>query len=445
MSRYVCIALAALMMAGCFRGELREARRERPPLRDVFPPPSLEQAASASGADTAPTQAEATVEDEQAAPAPARPGAAGVAPAPGGFESEFTEARPAIEEVQQAAADTAAQDVAAAAAAAADSRRLDAGPGQGSAATTSLGAGTTEPGIPQRTAPEAGASELPAPELAGPELAGPELAAAEPGAEPGAPEPAAPEPSERAAGETAGAARAGTDRQAAVPRAPAAGQSASAPAPGEASEAIVQPLPDPQTRTPPRIVVSTRPAILVPLYGKPRMTSVPGTALTRIENTPAIVLKGKSGNYYIPVYGGFLQSRKLDGTWTVTNPVPKVLLTGKAAALKAGQQDLFTARPNARTGRPPALEAGAPRVIVTSQPTALVLVDGQPGYQKVAGTQLSRLVNSDAVLFHDAADASLYLQVGERWYRAASISGPWAVVPEGTLPAGIGTALGATP
>jgi len=49
----------------------------------------------------------------------------------------------------------------------------------------------------------------------------------------------------------------------------------------------------------------------VPLYGKPRLVNVPGTALTRIENTPAIVLKGKSGNYYVPVYDGFMQSKQL--------------------------------------------------------------------------------------------------------------------------------------
>ena len=114
---------------------------------------------------------------------------------------------------------------------------------------------------------------------------------------------------------------------------------------------------------------------------------------------------------------------------------------GKAEALKAGQQDLFAARPDPRTGRTPTFELGAPRVIVSSQPTALVLVDGQPGFQSVPGTELSRLVNSESVMFRHDVDGQLYLQVGERWYRAASTNGPWRSVSDAQLPAGIAVAL----
>jgi len=378
MSRLFCIVLAALMVTGCFRSEVREARRERAPLREVFPPPSLEQAAPAPVAAPAPSQDGAETTAAASSGQTRSESVEGAEPEPGAasLESEFSEARPVVEEAQQAAADTAALDVAAAAAA------------------DTAGGGTDA--VQESTPAGAGDSDRTG-------------AAAPPGAAAGQPDPApAPAPAAAPAG------------------------------------AVVQPVPAPEARTPPRIVVSTRPAILVPLYGKPRFVNVPGTALTRIENTPAIVLKGKSGNYYVPVYDGFMQSKRLDGTWSVTRPVPKVLLTGKAAALKAGQQDLFAARPNPRTGRTPALASGAPRVIVSSQPTALVLVDGQPGYQRVAGTQLSRLVNSDAVMLRNAADGRLYLQVGDRWYRAASTSGPWSVVPAGELPADIGTALEAT-
>jgi len=387
MSKYICIVLAALMVAGCFRSEVREARRERAPLREVFPPPSVETAGAATASPQAPEpgasagDAAAAAASEGGAASPSAPasdegpsaGAAAPAQSPAlpGMESEFVEARAAVEEAQQAAAETAAEDVAAAAAAAAE----DAPP----AAQNLPAAGLDEV---DSTVPERDI-----------------------------------EPTQ------------------AAPATPA--QTAELPP----ASAQVQPLPGEDADTPLRIVVSTRPAILVPLYGKPRMVGVPGTALTRIENTPAIVLKGKSGNYYVPVYDGFMKSKQLDGTWTLTKPVPKVLLTGKAVAIEAGQQDLFVARPNARTGRVPNLQEAAPRVIVSSQPTALVLVDGQPGFQRIAGTQLSRLVNSDAVMFRDASDKRLYLQVGERWYRASSTNGPWTPVPQGELPAEIATVL----
>ena len=386
MSKYICIILAALMVAGCSRSEVREARRERAPLREVFPPPSVDPERTATAAPQAPEPGVPAGDADAASPskagaaslsAPAldeRPSAGAAAPvAPAalpGLENEFIEARAAVEEAQQAAAETAAEDVAAAAATAAEA------------------------------APATGSTS-------GAEVVEDDTAAA----------------LERAAG--------------LVDATPAARTQIGETPPG----AQIQPIPGGDVRTPLRIVVSTRPAILVPLYGKPRLVNVPGTALTRIENTPAIVLKGKSGNYYVPVYDGFMQSKQLDGTWTVTKPIPNVLNTGKAEAIKAGQQDLFVARPNPRTGRIPSLAEGAPRVIVSSQPTALVLVDGQPGYQRVEGTQLSRLVNSDAVMFRNAADERLYLQVGDGWYRASLTGGPWSPVPEGELPAEIGPAL----
>lgn len=400
MSKLFCILLAALMLGGCVRSEVREARRERAPLREVFPPPTLEQAAPPTATAPEPGTATAAASDEAPAEgdAPSESDQAGVemrldSPT---FADEFSEARPAVEEAQQAAADTAAADVAAAAAA--DAALAEAGDD----AADDAGGLTDDLITPE---PEPGdESALPAPALE-------------------------------------------EDRAEAAPAeaAPPAPVEATAPAvatePAEAAGPVVQPLPGPDTRTPPRIVVSTRPAILVPLYGKPRMVKVPGTALTRIENTPGVVLKGKSGNYYIPVYDGFMHSKKLDGNWIVTKPIPKVLHKGKEEALKAGQLDLFAAVPSPRTGRTPTLELGAPRVIVSSQPTALVVVDGPPGFQRVPGTELSRVVNSESVMFRDEAAGQLYVQIGERWYRAPSLGGPWSGVPEGELPADISAVL----
>jgi hypothetical protein len=114
MSKYICIVLAALMVAGCFRSEVREARRERAPLREVFPPPSVEAERTASAAPRAPETAGMPAADAGAASdseggatslaAPAldeRPSAgAGASEPPAalpGMENEFIEARAAVE------------------------------------------------------------------------------------------------------------------------------------------------------------------------------------------------------------------------------------------------------------------------------------------------------------------------------------------------------------
>ncbi len=70
--------------------------------------------------------------------------------------------------------------------------------------------------------------------------------------------------------------------------------------------------------TPPQVIVSYSPAILVPIDGAPVLKPVPNHSLAqRVINTRALILKGGFGdNFYIHVYDGWLTSGSIGGPWT---------------------------------------------------------------------------------------------------------------------------------
>jgi hypothetical protein len=81
-----------------------------------------------------------------------------------------------------------------------------------------------------------------------------------------------------------------------------------------------------------------------------------------------------------------------------------------------------------------------PRIIYTTQPSILVLVDGPPILKPLEGTY-QRVVNTRAVMLLNSVDQMGHLYAGSNWYNAPSFEGPWNVDP--TPPADISTALSA--
>jgi hypothetical protein len=81
-----------------------------------------------------------------------------------------------------------------------------------------------------------------------------------------------------------------------------------------------------------------------------------------------------------------------------------------------------------------------PRVIYTTQPSLLILVDGPPVLKPLTGPY-ERVINTQAILLENTntVNQGYYLFAGSNWYSAPSIEGPWSVdlIP----PTGISTAL----
>jgi hypothetical protein len=69
--------------------------------------------------------------------------------------------------------------------------------------------------------------------------------------------------------------------------------------------------------------------------------------------------------------------------------------------------------------------ARAPRVIVTTQPSELIVLDGSPVMEPVANTQLAAITNTESDLFLHTTTRTYYFLASGRWFRATALQGPW--------------------
>ena len=188
------------------------------------------------------------------------------------------------------------------------------------------------------------------------------------------------------------------------------------------------------TVTAPRIIVSERPAVLVYIDGNPRYVPVQGTDLMGVLNTRVLLLRDPTGTCYLRLYNGWVRAPSFNGPWEIAL-VPPDTQALEQAARDSGRVNFLPGKPDANGGSPILSVGHLPEILVTTQPTALILLDGPPRYAGVAGTTLQYAANTSAHLFRDGASGDVYVRVGGFWFRAADVNGSWGQVPAASLPA----------
>ncbi|MGO8968964.1 MAG: hypothetical protein ACLQDQ_05270 [Myxococcaceae bacterium] len=77
------------------------------------------------------------------------------------------------------------------------------------------------------------------------------------------------------------------------------------------------------------------------------------------------------------------------------------------------------------------LQAAPPKVLFATQPTVLVVLDGQPIRKPIEKSGIESVVNTPYPLFYDPRAQRYYLTNGAIWYQTADlIAGPWQVIPQ---------------
>ncbi len=104
---------------------------------------------------------------------------------------------------------------------------------------------------------------------------------------------------------------------------------------------------------PPKILVSTVPAMMVLIDGDPVLRKTDGD-VERVINTRPLLLKAGSA-YYLHVFDGWMEAESLTGTWIVAKSPPTSLNTAMNAAVKKGQADLLTGESGDTTQPKPSL------------------------------------------------------------------------------------------
>ncbi len=182
---------------------------------------------------------------------------------------------------------------------------------------------------------------------------------------------------------------------------------------------------------PPLIIVARTRSVLVLFDGTPRFRTVtePEQARTqeieRALNTPfTVVHDPTNGDYYL--HGGgdlWYGAASALGPYAPRAEVPEVV------RVLAPEQD-------EEEGDGDAEAAAAPPVVVTAtEPTELIVIDGEPELAPVGDLDLLHISNADRDILVDTTSRTHYLLLAGRWYSSPpSLEGPWRFVPPQDLP-----------
>ncbi len=189
--------------------------------------------------------------------------------------------------------------------------------------------------------------------------------------------------------------------------------------------------------TPPRIIFSTRPAVLVYIDGPPVFRTVTGTHLQRVINSSFLLLKDQTGQLYLRSPDGYLQAPKLEGPWTVASKLPPgVTIADQEAAAPVAPFAPSPGLEHSITNKPALLTASnAPAIYISTTPAELILFEGEPNFVPVPGTHLLYAANTTGNVFKLLSDQQTYVLLSGRWFRAGSLKGPWQYVAADHLPA----------
>jgi hypothetical protein len=185
--------------------------------------------------------------------------------------------------------------------------------------------------------------------------------------------------------------------------------------------------------TAPTIVFSEKPAVLVYIDGDPRYVPIKDTGWTGVVNTTVLLLKDATGTLYLRLYDGWVSAGSLQGPWKVA-PKPPFAARIEQAALATGRLNLLPGKPDANGKGPTLSSKRLPQIVVSTQPAALIVLDGPPRFVGVPGLPLEYATNTSAHVFRDIQSSTLYVRVGGNWFRAKVVTGPWEHVPVTSLP-----------
>ncbi len=193
--------------------------------------------------------------------------------------------------------------------------------------------------------------------------------------------------------------------------------------------------PQPVKNDPPRIIVSTVPALLVLLDGQPVLRPVEGSSVLRVVNTRALILQDRSGGkYYLRVLGRWMEAASLDGPWAPASAPPAALEAAMKGIVKTQRVD--TLDDPGRGLKEAAGRGVLPVIHVSTTPAELIQTEGRPDYEPIEGTQLLHVRNSTATIVVDSTDQRHYVLISGRWFRSKSLTdGPWEYVAHDALPA----------
>lgn len=180
----------------------------------------------------------------------------------------------------------------------------------------------------------------------------------------------------------------------------------------------------PLKNTPPKIIFSSTPSVLILIDGEPVYRSVEGTRYSRVINTPALLLFDSSaGRFYLDGKNWWMTATSLNGPWSAAANSPSDLDQIKIQLTQDEEKD-----PHDHSQDQGAVGPGMspPTVYVSTVPAELLQTRGTPQYSPIPKTQLVYITNTENDIFLDTKTQDYYTLLSGRWFKAKSLNGPWS-------------------
>jgi hypothetical protein len=181
---------------------------------------------------------------------------------------------------------------------------------------------------------------------------------------------------------------------------------------------------------PPKIIVTNEPSILVMIDGKPVLHDVENTDLQRVANTPfAIIYERATNTYYL--YAGeeaWFKTNDLLGRWELSDNTPEKVKSFVPPDTAQVSEEVEG------ESQPAEFDIEALQIVVATEPTEMIIVDGPPKYASIEGTDLLYVSNTESDVFLDIGTQEFYLVLSGRWYSTRSLDEPLTFVPSDSLP-----------
>ncbi len=187
---------------------------------------------------------------------------------------------------------------------------------------------------------------------------------------------------------------------------------------------------------PPKVILATKPSLLVLIDGSPQYRDLGGTSLQLMLNTKAtILLDTKQKKYYLNVMDGWLEAPDLiAGPWSHVSKIPDDM-----KEITKGIQEQQQSKAPEDT-KPPSLEQAKkegkiPEIYVSVKPAELLVTEGPPQFESISGVGLEYVKNTTANVFRDGERLDYYILLSGRWFRSKSLGdGAWEFVGGKSLP-----------
>lgn len=175
---------------------------------------------------------------------------------------------------------------------------------------------------------------------------------------------------------------------------------------------------------PPDIYFRTEPTVLISIDGDPILKKIDGANFEYVVNTPFFIVQYANNNYYIKGGKFWYISKNLTKGYEETKQVPEDIL-------KFAQENLSKQEPDSIADT----ITIAPKPLVVTKPSELILTDGEPDYTPIKGTSLLYVSNSSNDILMDINSQLHYVLLAGRWYSSKSLGdGDWKFVEPKDLP-----------